>query len=237
MASVAPSFAGYFDMDPRAVLQRIGDFGFDAVEETALALEFDHGHGQGFGASCPRVVALARREFPHVAPLFRAGSSALSLHCRDIRRRFGSQAVIVFFGPCRYKNWESLWGWDHPDRVVTFSRLARLLSGAAKGVPERKLTLGPRGLSARVTAPADAFLKRAAVLAAEFSGLDAVRTYLSHGPNLPGPVELLACAGGCLAGPGAVDGRTLAQRRDRVLQWATREVDGHAVEKSAGMTG
>lgn len=223
VASVAPSFAGYLPDDPLKVLTALRGLGFCAVEETAagIALAAASRPGEraaGISSACPRVVRLIETEFPHLLPYLSPRPSALVAHCRDLRRRYGSDSLIVFFGPCRYKAWERHRHAEAADLVITFDRLARWL---AAGLGDPKVARPARPADARPSAAegAPGRVERIAVLQTGIDGLVAVRRAVASGEALSG-VELLACPGGCLGGPRETNDAELVARRQRVLQWA-----------------
>lgn len=223
LASVAPSFAGYLPDDPLKVLIALRRLGFGAVEETAagIALAADSRPGEravGISSACPRVVHLVETEFPHLRSYLSPRPSALVAHCRDLRRRYGGDSLIVFFGPCRYKAWERHRHADAADLVITFDRMARWLAAGFGEWPAAEPAL-PLDVRPSPAERAPGRIERIAVLQTGINGLAAVRRALASGEALSG-IELLACPGGCLGGPQKTSDAELAARRQRVLQWA-----------------
>lgn len=222
VASVAPSFAGHLADDPAKVLTALRGLGFIGVEETAvgiaLAASRPGERAVGISSACPRVVRLIETEFPHLLPYLSPRPSALVAHCRDLRRRYGSDSLIVFFGPCRYKAWERHRHAEAADLVVTFDRLARWLASGFEKFPAAQ-PARPDDARPRPAVGAPGRVERIAVLQTGINGLAAVRRALASGEALSG-VELLACPGGCLGGPQETSDAELAARRRRVLQWA-----------------
>ena len=187
---MAPSFVGYFDAEPAALLGRIRDLGFDAVEETASAIPLaeaaavpdedgyrDECTPASISSACPRVVALVLDEFPHLAGRLSARPSALAAHCSDIRRRYGPDSLVVFFGPCPYKAWERKWSAAAPDLVVTFDELEKMLQHPPTSGQPGGRTAAAAGRPARSAGR----WERAAVAVPGISGLQAVRSALKNG--------------------------------------------------------
>ena len=138
-ASLAPSFVSYFKQyEPGALVAAIKRLGFAGVSETALgaqAVSAETGQflaaakpGIYLSSACPAVVDYVRKYAPayvnNIVPVL----SPLLSHARLLRREFGEDIGVVFFGPCAAKKNEAD---RHPallDLALTFEDLAEWLA-------------------------------------------------------------------------------------------------------------
>lgn len=233
VASLAPSFpAGFGGTNPLKVVEALRLKGFSFVQETACALERvwqERARAQGNGRGpllsncCPRVVELVRRRFPELVSSVPAIPTPMMAHAAMLRRRFGPKATVVFIGPCPFKARETEAA-GGVDLVATFAEIAAWLE--ASGICPESL---PEG-SLDGAASRDA---RLGVLQSGTSGMDNCEAFLQRlgdeqrrgvvrarpAQNAAQFVELLACPGGCLNGPGLLEGRPDgrdAQDQDRI---------------------
>ena len=226
--SLAPSwvseFPGVTEGGMVAALRRLG---FTAVSETALgaqeisaAVAADMAQPGGrllISSACPSAVEYLYKYLPVQAAAVTQVHSPVMAHCRLLRRSFGEDIAVVFFGPCIAKKNEAD---RHPellDIALTFLDLHAWLE--QKGV-------NPASIA---TEPGDLFVperSREGALYPVEGGM--IETIKAHGPvagaryvtlaglhnirrglkgltpdALTGPlfVECLACEGGCIAGP------------------------------------
>ena len=231
IASVAPSAPAYFGYRNfsamEAVLMKLG---FSAAEETALGAQIvgvahrdyvEH-HPQNhpvIASSCPVVVNLIEKYYPdlidHLAPIV----SPMIAHGRWLRKKYGSDAFVVFIGPCIAKKMEIC------DPAVTGAISAAMtFRGLADWLKEEKITFAEdEARLAEPIEPADARLFpveggliATAKLSTDMLGsdlivassLDACRNILGDiraGQLKASLVELMACTGGCINGPAMTD--------------------------------
>lgn len=226
--SLAPSWVAEFpDVSPQAMIASLRRLGFSGVSETALgAQEVSAAVAQSLAqggprlmlsTACPAAVDFIRGYMPELVPNLSPLLSPLLSHCRMLRRAYGPNIGVVFFGPCVAKKTESD---NHPgllDAAMTFTDLRAML---------RQEDINPAAL---VPGPADLFMPQAAkegalypieggmsdtvkayagnaqVCFTTLSGIPTIEAALQGIQNhvLPRPVfvEMLACVGGCVRGP------------------------------------
>ena len=137
IAALAPSYLASFGPENRlkfaGALQRLG---FDAVEETsvgahAVTREYARILEEGsmenlITTCCPTVVFLVQKYFPHLLPQLAHVLSPMEAHGALLRKKYGEDALIVFFAPCISKIEEARVADErYVDGVITFSQLSR----------------------------------------------------------------------------------------------------------------
>jgi PAS domain S-box-containing protein len=116
IASIAPSFAAYFNRyDYRKVIALLKKLGFHYVEETAYGAyytamatrqEVDLAPGFRIGSACPSAVNLIERYFPDFLPFLSRADSPVIAHAKLIKAQYGEDARVVFISPCAAKKQE-----------------------------------------------------------------------------------------------------------------------------------
>ena len=199
--SLAPSYA-VLAKEPLRIVAALRKLGFCRVEETIAVLEetiqgrirqAERMGGPVFSSSCPTVAALIRRDFPHLLRHLSPLPSPMVAHSRILRKR-GWAWGSSFIGPCHAKKRAAVeegsrWG-PHLHRTICVA--------ADEGL---QLDLLPEEMVDGYYEPTS----RIGLLAMTASGLDRCQEYLeAFRPEEEGPrvIELLACPGGCLYGPG-----------------------------------
>lgn len=241
-ASVAPSFAAHLPLRSPLVLPTLlRKLGFAYVGETsagALAVTKAHVEhwkcrsGPMITSSCPAVVNLVERHYPEALASLAPVVSPAVAHARMIKKEM-PQSKVVFLGPCVAKKEEA----DRPDSalsidaVLTFDELwawARN-EGVDVGSLEETSFDGPSPGEARLF-PAEGGLLRTAGIMEPFvpenvisatgieNCIEMIKYVLSH-PKDRLLVELMACTGGCVNGPGSAVELDLFARRQRVIEY------------------
>ena len=247
IVSLAPSFVSEFEgIEPAQLIAALRRLGFSAVSETALgaqdvsariAQDLDAESGRIFiSTACPVAVDLICKFHPAWVDRLTPVYSPLLAHAGLIRKHLGADAV-VFIGPCIGKKLEAE---AHPERVdvaLTFEDLRRWLD--ERGIDPAKLQPGD----------ADRFLPHPAAEGALYpveggmadatrvhlrahhehptrfvclSGVSAIENALLDFPEAGKGnlfLELLACEGGCVAGPKASRRSSVASRM-KILDYA-----------------
>ena len=220
--SLAPSYT-VLAKEPLRIVAALRKLGFCRVEETISVLEetirsrirlAEGSGGPLFSSSCPSVVALMRREFPHLLQYLPPLPSPMAAHSRVLREKLGNGGKVVFIGPCHAKKREAAAEEGAADGVLTFTELWTWLQD--EGI--RLDTLPEESVDGDYEPTS-----RIGLLAMTASGLDRCRDFLAaFRPDEEGPriLELLACPGGCLYGPGMPP---LADRETILLDQLNRE--------------
>lgn len=240
VASIAPSWIAEFpDLQPGQLIAALRRLGFASASETALGAravsqsvaELCRREPQRLHLStaCPAAVDFIRKHRPALAGALTPLTSPALAHARMIHAAFGTQVAVVLISPCVAKKREAD---EHPELLaaaLTFADLRRWFDAAG---------IAPAALAAE---PGDRFVLGAAaegaVYPVEGGMLTAIRAHGGTGAlaawsgitdldlALTGLdpadaamfVETLACAGGCVNGPGMTSRDGLLRRRARVL--------------------
>jgi iron only hydrogenase large subunit-like protein len=138
-ASLAPSFVSYFKRyKPEALIAALLQLGFAGVSETALGAQIVSAETATFlnhakpniylSSACPAAVDYIKKYVPNYVENIVPVLSPLLSHAKLLRKIYGENIGVVFFGPCAAKKNESD---RHPellDLVVSFSDLAQFLA-------------------------------------------------------------------------------------------------------------
>lgn len=136
MVSVAPSFAGAFGEDSKALVSALKKLGFTRVEETAIgAYIVLHEYQQYIDTKpqsnyittcCPSGNYLIETYFPSLIKYMLPVLSPMMTHGKILKSQYGEDVFTVFIGPCYAKKAEAseYCEHDHIDAVLTFEELA-----------------------------------------------------------------------------------------------------------------
>ncbi len=248
IAAVAPSAPAFFNLTSFAPLeQALQALGFAAASEVAQGAEMvGRAYGRLLGeagavrpviaTACPVVVNLVEMYYPDLLPHLAPLVSPMVAQGRWLRRRHGTEACIVFIGPCLAKKAEL------DDEAVRGAIDAALTFGELQEWLERR-QVGVAGLPAPAEAvesrpparlfPLEGGLIGTAHLSTDLladhsiaaSGLEACRDVLEgirSGRLEAGLAELMACRGGCVNGPAMEVGTSIALYRQRLLAYAAQ---------------
>lgn len=225
--SLAPSFLAEFQQPPEKVAGALKQLGITHVEETVVVLPkivkkrielINNKDKTIIFSSCPKVRKLIEDNFPEYTKFLCGLPSPMLIHGKILRERF-PEAKLVFIGPCYAKQKEEMWFYDRPvyDLVLTFKELKTLLN--RKGIKTCCTT------SSKMLSEPEPWA-RAGLLIYHKSGMDEVITYLKKLRKIKSrepAVELLACSGGCLMGPGMSINSSLEERVEAVKKLCFRE--------------
>lgn len=239
VVSLAPSFpAAFTELEPLQVLAGLEAVGFAAVEETAAAaLDVAQHYHKLFGNSttptisscCPVVVNLIEMYYPQLAPLLASSVSPMIWHSHLLHQTHGSNAKIVFIGPCAGKIQEATRVPSHVDAVITFRQLRKLWQSLELDVA----SLLPAKLRPRLDIPRLYPLSRGILSSSALPGdttediisVSGIETCMAtfrdmcRGVVKPRFVEALACREGCIGGTGMPCGAGLMTRRAAVVKY------------------
>ncbi|HOT62329.1 MAG TPA: [Fe-Fe] hydrogenase large subunit C-terminal domain-containing protein [Treponemataceae bacterium] len=209
----------------------------ELAEDFRRAAAGDRGQRLILSSACPVAVEYVKRYRPELAPYVADRASPLLAHARFLRARFGDDVGVVFVGPCVAKKREAdVWG--EIDCAITFGDLRRWLEETGTRLPragegpEVDPGFVPRRAAKGALYPVDGgmiesirqYAPGGGVRAMAASGLGMIeRTLRGLEPEtLKAPLflELLACPGGCVNGPGACAASSGAARRMSLLDYA-----------------
>ncbi|MDR3738830.1 MAG: [Fe-Fe] hydrogenase large subunit C-terminal domain-containing protein [Terracidiphilus sp.] len=250
IASLDPSFAAQFPgVRPGQIVRALKQLGFFAVSETALGAEMvassvarlmrEQPPRVWISSACPSVVDFITMYHPECQPQVAGVLSPLLAHCRMLRAHYGDDIAIVFIGPCIAKKKDADLHPELLDAVLTFEDLDHWLG--ARG-------LRPHQLDQIVDSPDDHFEPAEALEGAlhaveggmaqslargrhisnlqcmAFSGIANVEHALKDvpgwKPDHPIFLEMSACAGACINGPGMTAKTSIARRHYDVTRYA-----------------
>lgn len=136
--SIAPSYLGVYD-EPYKLISVLKYLGADLVEETAIgAAKVTELYKEyikttdkknAITTCCPTVNMMVQTYYPDLIPYLIPLDSPMVAHCKMIRNRYGSDAFIVFLGPCISKKCEanSSQFSGIVDAVISFEELDKYL--------------------------------------------------------------------------------------------------------------
>lgn len=245
--SLAPSFPAAFPGRESRFLYDLIALGFCGVSETALGAELvsatqnrllRENQGLQISSACPSIRILAGRYYPEAEKAISPIPSPMVSHARMLRHWYGADIGVLFIGPCIAKKTEAEQYPELIDLALTFDE-------AASWAEE---VLGPR--EAFQSAP-PAFIPRKAGSASLFpvdggmieamgseekisyrcmnqSGCREIMKTFETVDQLQGEdlfLELLACDGGCINGPGFTRDDSGIARQVHVLRsWESAQV-------------
>lgn len=257
-ASLAPSFVAEF---PRARPSQLATallrLGFAGVHETAegaervsqeIAVLLDKAApGLYLSTACPVAVDLIVRYHPAYASALTPVLPPMLVHAAQLKARYGTQAKVVFIGPCIGKKRDADRHSELLFSALTFEELRRWLTSCGISPADMPDTpacdaTGPGArypLEGGMNQTIRPFLKRrdpdAALLTV--SGLDRIDAFLrSFNPRALDHLlflELLACEGGCVAGPKTSPRNAVAAQLD-VLAYARNASERDSVPAAIG---
>jgi iron only hydrogenase large subunit-like protein len=257
IVSIAPSYISEFpNTNYKQIIGALKDLGFYGVSETALGAEMVSVQtatflkkakpGYYISSACPVVVDLISKYYPQhtnkIIPYF----SPMLAHAKLLKETYGENTKLVFVGPCIGKKLEADEHSDLIDVVISFKDLEKWLEkekieledyeeSENKMIPYRanKGSLYPidggmiTGIKNRVSATDSKFMS--------FSGLKDIKEILDEIDNEDTQdvifLELLACSGGCVNGPGSIKHSSIAKKRLNIINSLKCE-QGEGIDKN-----
>jgi len=195
-------------------------------------------------SACPAIVAYIKLYKPELAPFVSSHASPLLTHARFLHSRYGKETAVVFIGPCFAKKREADLYENDIDAAITFQELDEWLkkegitpeSVASSVTPD--CAFEPRRSAKGAFFPLEngevtafsAYISKAASNAGQnvdtisTSGIRAVKRLLAgfspESIDKPLFLELLACSGGCINGPGMSTSLPGIIRHNRLRNYA-----------------
>lgn len=136
IASVAPSFPGFFDTSPGKIITLLRRLGFLYVEETAIGASIVSELYKNYiknmkvdnyiTTCCPSANYIIEKYYPDLIQYMIPVVSPMVAHAKAIREFYGEDSFIVFIGPCIAKKIESqsFSNKDVVDAVLTFDEIS-----------------------------------------------------------------------------------------------------------------
>lgn len=243
--SLAPSWVNEFPgLSAGKMVAALKKTGFTGVSETALGAQIvsqetakllkDSPGGLLISSACPVAVDFIRKYDPALAERISPVLSPALSHARFLKKEFGEKISVVFVGPCIAKKNESD---RHPELIsaaLLYSSLKRLFRESNVNpwemIPEENDSFVPFAAKEGALYPIEGGMnetirRRGTGLDVHFafiSGLEPLRQAISG--CTPDQVkekmflEILACPGGCVHGPGTEHDSPGLLERLRVLR-------------------
>lgn len=243
VASIAPSFVAGLEVDDyRQFVGALKELGFSYVTETVHGAQFIAQEYQRLveewgkpliSACCPTIVNLVEKHYPEMIPNLAPVISPMMLHGQILKKTYGLDAKVVFFGPCIAKIDEL----NRPeaengiDLVITFRQLKRLLDEKEIDLSQvREAEFDQSQKDWPRNYPLCGGTISAAALGKEYteeqilvvSGIEeCIQTMddIRKGRIQPVFLEMLACTGGCINGPEVDLPLGVATRRQLVVKY------------------
>ena len=243
IASVAPSYISeYSAVSKSEMAAMLQELGFWKVSETALGAEMVSAEsaryfekqtgGVHISSCCPVVVEYIRKYYPkHTSKIMPYDTPMLS-HGRMLKAKYGADVKVVFIGPCIAKKKEAEENRGVIDAALTFKTLnawfnnAELLPEDVADIPAK---FEPECAGDAALYPIEGGMIKGMQKVTDldeetsvtFSGLSNVKKVLDELDTYPAEgklfLELLACEGGCVNGPGAKETTTLLGKRQHII--------------------
>lgn len=242
--SIAPSFPAYFSgEDSSDFLEKVRNLGFYTVEETSLGAKYTSDAYHSFfkehtktviSSCCPVIVNVIEIFFPNLIANLAPVASPVIAHGLSIKEGLGWDTKVVFAGPCIAKTVER--GKEgRVDAVITFSQLAELLKDEEfiDKLSVKSLTLGEKIETRLFPLPggtvrsflSDNLLDYQIDTITGFEECWQTLKAIESGKLDLRFVELMACRGGCIAGPDMDHSKSLPERKRRILDYYAKFKD------------
>lgn len=224
IAMVAPALYGQYDFHPVQVMDAIRKIGFTDVVEVARGAEItaeketeelkerlQHGAAFMTTSCCPSYVEASRKNLKEIAPFVSETRSPMHYTAQLLREKY-PDATLVFIGPCVAKRKEGLDD-EYVDFVLSFEELDTIFEGLnIKATEEMSESLGNISRFARGFARSGGVIEAVRnqdlqldVKTLAINGLNkksmALLKAFAKGKSSAQFVEVMACEGGCIAGP------------------------------------
>lgn len=244
-AAVAPSCVSEFaEYRQTEFIELFYQLGFTGVSETALGAQevsaeiartLEKKSGEVIiSPACPSIVEYVQKYLPRYGEWIAGIVSPVLAQCRMLKERYGEEIGIIFIGPCIAKKREADFYPEMLDAALTFNEFRYWLEskklkaggvGEAREFVPRKAREGTLyAIDGGMTAGIKSNCPVLDMSLMSFSGVENVKAALTglEGVSLQSNLflELLACEGGCINGPGASTAVSTIRKRLTVLSRA-----------------
>lgn len=245
IASIAPSFIGAFPGEEGQIISSIKNLGFYSVEETAAGAEIVAQYYRKYlksgeydnliTTSCPSANYLIEVYFPSLIKYMIPVVSPMIAHGKMLKEAYGSDSFVVFIGPCIAKKYEAV-DCQHEgiiDAVLTFEELQKWICESPRecdcswdqSCEGRMLMTGRRfPVEGGVIA---GLLEEPASMYKEYYAINGIERCMEilksmdNGEIKGACLEINACKGGCIGGPGMPEnGCSYFRRQQKVKNFA-----------------
>ncbi len=246
ICSIAPSFASEYKGVEEKFLTSLYTLGFSAISETAIGAELvteatdlylkDHnGEAPWIGTSCPTVVELIKKYYPEDVKRLSPIPSPLQVHSAYLRHLYGDEIIIVFIGPCIAKKIEAELTPGYPDFALSFKEVNEWLNREnirLEDVDAKDIDFIPAKAGRATIYPIESgqidsspyWEAREDSKAIALSGIDQITGTLREKTDSNVFLEMLACDGGCINGPGCGKRESIAQKKRDASLYSLKRV-------------
>lgn len=228
VAMVAPSVFGQYKCSPGQILGAIKAVGFTDVVEVALGAQttvinesnewqerMEEGDSFMTTSCCPSYVQLVKKQMPDLEPHMSTTKSPM-IYTAETVKEMMPEAKLVFIGPCLAKRSEALDS-EIIDFSMTFEEMDAFFTACdidVENTPGTEVApliddardfafSGGVTKAIRNTVPTCDEFKEFLVNGLDKKSINALRAFTKRTPNY-NFVEVMACEGGCLNGPGSL---------------------------------
>ena len=224
IVSIAPSYIGVYD-EPYKLISVLKHLGAYLVEETAIGAEQvsklyseyikTTKKSNAITTCCPTVNMMIQNYYPDLIKYLIPIDSPMVAHCKMIRKRHGSDAYIVFLGPCISKKCEA-YGYQLSgvmDAVISFDEIDKLIESRNISISkfeethpdlEGNYTGKKYPLEQGILSGIKNIVENSKFAPATISGIDNLKKAfdaLSNKEITNVLIEANSCEGGCIGGP------------------------------------
>lgn len=222
--SIAPSYLGVYE-EPYKLISVLKFLGVSLIEETSIGASSvtelykkyikETDNKNVITTCCPTVNMMIQTYYPDLIKYLIPLDSPMIAHCKMIRKRHGSEAFIVFLGPCISKKCEA-YGYQLSgiiDGVISFEELDKLLESKDIDISSFNETypdlegnyIGKKyPLENGILSGMKNVISESRFTPLSISGIDNLRGALDsiRDDDLSNVIiEANSCIGGCLGGP------------------------------------
>ncbi len=254
VAIVAPSILGQFETSIERIYGALLEMGFHDVIEVAQGAMDTVSHeahellekieeGQPFMTTscCPSYIELVNKHIPDMKKYVSSTGSPMYYTARIAKEKH-PDAKVVFIGPCVAKRKEAQRD-EAVDFVLTFEEISSIFDGLSIN-PEISIPFPMKFVAVReahgfaqgggVSGAVSAYLKNRAVGALQIADINKknialMRAYAKSGRSPEKFIEVMACEGGCIAGPRGND--VLAKTKKRLAKELSQQTTSYADPK------
>jgi len=225
IASLAPSFTGFFDVQPRKVVSALKRLGFSIIEETAVGADIvaelyndyikDNKQDVYISTACPSANYLVEKYFKELIPYLMRVVSPMIAHGKLLKEKFGEDSFVVFIGPCLAKKseFDSYIDENVIDAVLTFDELNCWITECGieiNEIEEEEFNINPYSkgqgfpIGGGIIEAMGEKLQESKLTVITVSGMeDCIEVFnsIKNGDLKEVLIEASACKGSCVGGP------------------------------------
>jgi len=259
IVSIAPSYLGVYE-EPYKLISVLRYLGANIVEETAIGAEQvsklysefieTTKKSNAITTCCPTVNMMVQNYYPDLIKYLIPIDSPMVAHCKMIRKRHGSDAYIVFLGPCISKKCEA-YGYQLSgvmDAVISFEEIDKLMESKNINLSEFEEThpdlegnhIGKKyPLEQGILSGISHVVESSKFTPVSISGIENLRKAfdaISGGEITNVLIEANSCVGGCIDGPAVpkksknVYARKI-QARNKIQTLSNKEYKNYTLEE------